>query len=260
MDKSRNGSELEEKFIKALRYQLAGLKTKVLNDFSEKNYEKELNSLIGDSLYSKFYFATPEYVLIRFMGRVSISIGRRLGEIYDKIPRIVTSLRYSIAPNKIAPKLNGLELDIGIKLSDLKKEDVKFVKKVIENHVGISANKGIGIEIRYNFNPNDSSRLRKDCTMAENIKNIGFTPIYLVFSSISPRDEAIARLKRAGWHFFIGEHAAQFSEELLGLNLAVVLDKKTIKEEIQKEVTEIMKSMINSYAFQTVLSKYKEKI
>lgn len=255
-----NKSDLEEKFTKALRYQLAGLKTKVLNDFSKKNYEKELNSLIGDSLYSKFYFASPEYVLIRFMGRISISIGRRLGEIYDKIPRIITALRYNIDPDKIAPVIKGLELDIGIKLADLANQDSIFVKETVRKYTGTSMSKGIGIEIRYNFNPNDSSRLRKDCKMAENILNIGYVPVYLVFSSISPREEAIARLKRAGWHFLIGDEAVKFSETLLGLNLAEILDKETIKKEIQNEVSEIMKSMINSYAFQTVLSRYKEVV
>src|SRR5690606_12444668 len=101
---------------------------------------------------------------------------------------------------------------------------------VVQRDIGdLAGAKGIGIEIRYNFNPNDSARLRKDVAMAENLAFNGLLPIYLVFSGISPRDEAIARLKRAGWSFLIGKPAVQFAKDLLGLDLATILEKPDVQ-------------------------------
>ncbi|MHB8523462.1 MAG: hypothetical protein ACYDH9_22265 [Limisphaerales bacterium] len=130
---------------------------------------------------------------------MSISIGRRLGEIYDKIPRFVAAARFNVPEKDVAPMLKNLELDIGLRFSKLSAADVQHIKSVAKKFTGKSAEgKGIGIEIRYNFNPNDSARLRKDCDMARYVRGEGFFPIYLVFSGISPRAEAIARLTRAG--------------------------------------------------------------
>jgi hypothetical protein len=115
---------------------------------------------------------------------------------------------------------------------------------------------GVGIEIRYNFSPNDSARLRKDVAMARYVKAEKLFPVYLVFSGISPRAEAMSRLKRAGWAFLTGNQAAEFAQALFGLDLASILDEPLIKEEIQREVGAIMSSMIRSYAFQKVLEGY----
>ena len=93
--------------------------------------------------------------------------------------------------------------------------------------------------------------------MANYLQREALLPIYLIFSAISPRDEAISRLKRAGWNFLIGESAITFAEDLLGLNLAQILNKPHIKAEIQREVNEMMKMIFNSHAFQQVVSIYK---
>lgn len=61
--------------------------------------------------------------------------------------------------------------------------------------------------------------------MAEKLVQNHLTPIYLIFSSISPRDEAIARLKRAGWAFIVGQPGLDFATELLGMNLSSILDR-----------------------------------
>ena len=252
-------NQQEPKFLESLRHHLSGLRSKVESDFSKRSFEHELNELRRDPVYSKFAFDSPEYVLIRFMGRISISIGRRLGEIYDKIPRFVAAERFGLSPNQVAPKINKLELDIGLRFSDLTDEDIAHVKKTVSQYLQLAqSSNGVGIEIRYNFNPNDSARLRKDVTMASYVKAEDLLPIYLIFSVISPRDEAIARLQRAGWNFLIGESAISFARELLGLDLAQILDKPNIKTEIQKEVAEIMQAIIKSYAFQVVIARHKE--
>jgi hypothetical protein len=76
-----------ERFLDALRHHFKGWIAKASRDFGEQSYAEELLLLRGDSLYEQFGLAIPEYVFIRLMGRMSISFGRRLGEIYDKVPR-----------------------------------------------------------------------------------------------------------------------------------------------------------------------------
>jgi len=251
-------TQIEEKFLEALRHQLLGLREKVENEFSKENFYNELEKLKGDSIYPKFAFDTPEYVIIRFIGRISVSIGRRLGEIYDKVPRFVAAARFGLSAQQVGPKLNNLELDIGIRFSDLSNDDVQHVTEVIKKYFGeTNFRSGVGIEIRYIFNPNDSSRLRKDIDMATYLQKEDMLPVYLVFSTLSPRDDAIARLARGGWLFLIGDQAAFFGQELFGLNLIEILDRPKIKSEIRDEVNLIMEILFKSYAFQKVVLKYK---
>ena len=174
---------IENRFLEELSHHMEGLKIKVNHELCEENYWNELSALQGDRVYSQFGLARPEYVLIRFMGRISVSIGRRLGEIYDKIPRFVASARFGIDIKEISPKLNGLELDMGLQFQDISMEDVNEVRGVTSRYVTLPPNtEGIGIEIRYNFNPNDSARLRKDEEMGEYVLDQRLVPIYLVFS------------------------------------------------------------------------------
>ena len=251
---------LEDKFLEALRHHLMGLRSKVASDFGKDSFERELADLRSDPIYPKFSFDSPEYVLIRFMGRMSISIGRRLGEIYDKIPRFLAEARFGLTQTQVAPKFDGLELDIGLRFSDLSERDCSHVKEAITGDRILAGtlqpnHQGLGIESRYNVNPNDSARLRKDVRMAECLIDAELLPIYLIFSSISPREEAISRLTRAGWTFLVGTSAVSFAHNLLGLDLAEILDRQKIKDEVRKDVAEIMTAMIQSYAFQQALGQ-----
>jgi hypothetical protein len=250
-------SVIEEKFLEALRHHLSGLLSKVQEDFCQTNYDKELAALQGDPVYEKFCFASPEYVLIRFMGRMSISIGRRLGEIYDKIPRLLASARFGLPLEEISPKINKLELDIGLNFSRLKQSDLLHTQNTIASYFQHTGNyQGLGIEIRYNFNPNDSARLRKDVDVVSYLKEMQYFPVYLIFSSISPRDEAIARLTRAGWRFLVGDQALNFANSLFNLDLTKVLDRPKVKQELQKQVDYIMSCIVKSHAFLEVTAKY----
>ena len=229
---------------------MSGWRAKITGDFSKANYDAELAALNSDPIYPKFHFNTPDYVIIRFMGRVSISIGRRLGEIYDKVPRLLAAARYNLRPEQVAPKFDGLELDIGLRFSQISAQDQQHVRDVCAKYFRSAlARDGIGIEIRYNFNPNDSSRLRKDEDMAEKLAQNHLTPIYLIFSSISPRDEAIARLNRAGWTFIVGQPGLDFATELLGMNLSSILDRPAVSREIKSEIDGMMSDIKNSFAF-----------
>lgn len=255
---SDSNNSVEERFLAILRANLAGLRAKIAADFSEENFLRELNNLRGDPVYSSFAFDSPEYVLIRLMGRVSISVGRRLGEIYDKLPRIVAAARYGLSADQVAPLLEKLELDVALNFSYLSVTDVDEVKRIVNTYLPNSTlNAGVGIEIRYNFDPNDSSRLRKDVDMAQYVTNEGLLPIYLVFSTISPRAEALARLKRAGWEFLIVATAIDFARDLLGLDLAGILEMPEIKAELRQEVDDITRSMVMSFAFQEAIRKYR---
>ena len=141
-------------------------------------------------------------------------------------------------------------MDIGLRFAQLSTEDKKYVIDVCKTHLNTEiTNDGLGIEIRYNFNPNDSSRLRKDVDMANKLIEANLHPIYLIFSSISPRDEAISRLTRAGWEFLVGQKALDFATELLGLNLSSVLDRPAVSREIKNDIDAMMKDIRESYAF-----------
>jgi hypothetical protein len=243
-------SQFEEKFIESLRHHLSGWHSKILKDFGEESFNSELSQLQSDPVYSKFGFAIPEYVLIRLMGRLSISIGRRLGEIYDKVPRFVTAARFGLSPEEVAPVFDGLQLDIGVPIHSLSMGDRRHMLSVFSSYFPDSSIKsGIGIEIRYNFNPNDSARLRKDVKMASLLQAAGLFPIYLIFSEISPREEAIARLTRAGWSFLIGKVAEDFMNRLVGMDFAQILDRPKIQMEIRREINSLMREMLDSVAF-----------
>ncbi len=105
--------QTQERFLAELRHHFQGWLEKVTRDLSAEQFHAEIESLINDPVYRSFGFATAEYALIRMMGRLSISIGRRLGEIYDKIPRFVTQARFNLTEVDVAPKIgNKLKLDV----------------------------------------------------------------------------------------------------------------------------------------------------
>lgn len=250
-------ARVEEQFLVALRQQLLGLRSKVETEMSEDNYHLELQRLSEDLVYPKFHLDTPEYVLIRLMGRISVSIGRRLGELYDKTPRLVAAARFGLSPDEVAPSLGGLKLDVGIRFANLAEADVNHVRSTARQHLRCDGEfDGIGIEIRFIFNPNDSSRLRKDVDMCNHLREERLLPVYLVFSTLSPRDEAIARLERAGWQFLIGEEANAFTEALFGVDITRILERPRVRQEIQEEVHQILSGVFDSFAFRAVSERH----
>ena len=258
--KNQNVESTQDRLLRELRHHFKGWLNKVAEDLSKEAFAEEVADLKSDKVYSSFGLDCPEYALIRIMGRVSISIGRRLGEIYDKMPRFIAQARFGLSAEKVAPKIdNRLQLDVCIPYESLSADDRALAVDVVNRHVkpkteGTAA----AIEIRYNFNPNDSSRLRKDEEMAKLLKAQGMTPIYLVFSTISPRDEAIARLERAGWTFLVGEKARSFMNDLIGMDIEKILDGPKIKEEIKREVGIIMKTLYTAPAVRDTVDLHSE--
>jgi len=242
----------QERFLEIIRGQLAGLRDKVEHALSEETFTKELRSLEGDPVYSNLGFASPEYALVRLVGRISISIGRRLGELYDKFPRFVAAARFGIPVDEISPKVGALLLDIAIPRERLSIADLRHVENELKARGLRLGARGVGIEVRYNFNPNDSARLRKDDTMAANLRHSGYTPIYLVFSSISPREEAMKRLSRAGWFLITGAEARAFANDLFQLNIEAIMAEPSVDAEIRRDVAALMSQLASSYAFRAV--------
>lgn len=248
----------QERFLLELRHHFQGWLAKVTRDLSAEAFKAEIDGLRADPVYSSFGLATPEYALVRVMGRLSISIGRRLGEIYDKIPRFVTQARFNLTPEEVAPKVGGeLELDVCVPLNRLTAKDKKHVREAMARHVPAAAKyTGVAIEIRYNFNPNDSARLRKDVHMAELLQGQQLAPVYLIFSTISPRDEAIARLSRAGWMFLVGPAASEFMNQLIGMDIKAILDAAPVRQEVAAEMARIMRVLYESAAMRQTLAQY----
>jgi hypothetical protein len=241
----------EQRFLDALDRHLQGWEDKISRDFSALNLKAEVDALRGDKVYHDLGFDTPEYALVRLVGRMSISVGRRLGEIYDKVPRFVAAARFGLQPAQIAEVFDGLELDISLRGRLLNSADRAHIEGLIAKMSPVGCS-GIGIEIRYNFNPNDSSRLRKDVEVASKLKAAGLFPVYLIFSSISPRNDAIARLTRGGWYFLQGESALSFLNELLGVDINSVLSDPVIAERTRARTNELMQSIFNSDAFRSL--------
>jgi hypothetical protein len=211
-----------------------------------------LASLQGDVLYRSFGFAIPEYVLIRLMGRMSISIGRRIGEIYDKVQRFVVARRLGLTDDQATGEYgpSNLRLDIRIPLNLLSAPNKKHVLAVTRRHIpALTVTGGLAIEVRYNFNPNDSARLRKDASFPPLLTVEGLSPIYLVFSGISPREEAMERLRRAGWTFVIGAEASQYMTQLTGIDLQGILNEPAVRQEVDREVASFMSAIYDSPAF-----------
>ena len=244
----------EKEFLKSISHHFEGWQRKITHDFSKESYDKELADLSKDPVYSKFALNCPEYVLVRFMGRMSISIGRRLGEMYDKLPRFIASARFGLSLEQIAEKFHGLELDVGLRYSALSNHDKEHIVKLLSNYGADSTEAGVGIEIRYNFNPNDSARLRKDEAMAKYVLSAKLFPLYLIYSDISPRDDAIGRLTRAGWKFLRGNEALDFTNNLFGVNFMDILQQPQVRNQIQNDVQKIMTSITTSYAFSKILN------
>lgn len=246
----KTAHELESLIIQELNNQLDGLIEKSL-DFNKDNFQRELSLLKSDTLYPTFNLDTVEYTVIRLMGRMSISIGRRLGELYDTIPRNLAMHRYDLNKQQVSPLYNGLAVDVCLSKDFIEITKFYFIETAYLHYFcNKLCTNGLGIEIRYNFNPNDSSRLRKDCVMAQEILSHQLTPIYLVYSSISPRDEAIARLQRSGWNFLIGQRALDFSSEILGLDVSTIWRNQKIKNVIHSKINEMMNNIKKSYGIQ----------
>jgi hypothetical protein len=167
---NKGPSAFEQRFFDALERHLQGWADKIARDFSSANLKAEVAALQGDKVYHDLGFDTPEYALVRLVGRMSISVGRRLGEIYDKVPRFVAAARFGLQPSQIAEVFDGLELDISLRSKLLKADDQRHISTII-SQVSKDRCSGIGIEIRYNFNPNDSARLRKDVEVAGKLKS-----------------------------------------------------------------------------------------
>jgi acyl carrier protein phosphodiesterase len=249
--------QIENILTQMIDEHLTGLHQKIIDDFRTESFVKEIDDLTNDPVYRDFGLGSPDYALIRKVGRISISIGRRLGEIYDKIPRVIAQNAFDLVPEQVAPILGGkLELDTCIDFSLLRDTDRQHSQNVLQQFLGIKNDNGIGIEIRYNFNPNDSSRLRKDEDMARLILAKQFVPIYLVFSSISPRDEAMARLSRVGWHFLIGTHAYSFIDNLYRINFSNLFKTEKIALVVKKHINDIMRTLYTSEPFLEVGEKY----
>ncbi len=253
-----NTEIIRQKLIEQINHHLDGLKDKIIADFSKESFEREIADLDSDPVYNTFYLNCAEYAFIRKFGRISISIGRRLGEIYDKIPRYIAQIVFEIPENKIAPKMRGkIELDTCLPFEYLSATDKdKVISKTKEFCGNIEIKNGVGIEIRYNFNPNDSSRLRKDVDMATYLIEEGLCPIYLIYSSISPRDEAIARLKRAGWNFLVGDSALHYTSQLYGVDMTSILREEEIASNIKNKINKIMKELFTSYGYIILKEKY----
>src|SRR5690606_11262645 len=100
--------------------------------------------------------------------------------------------------------------------------------------------------------PNDSARLRKDVDMAGYVQAEGLFPLYLIYSAISPRDEAIARLTRAGWRFLQGADASDFTTQLFGADFLGILERPEVRSKVHEEVRELMSSIFTSHAFAQV--------
>ena len=242
-------SAMRSILFESIRTHIAGWQAKISDDFSKRGYNNELMKLQGDQVYSQLSFDRPEYVLIRLMGRMSISIGRRLGEIYDKLPRIAAAERFGLSVEDVVQKLANLELDLTLRAETLTDTDRDHLENLLSDRFDVQLSQGVAIEIRYNFNPNDSSRLRKDVQLAGLVQEAELFPVYLVFSSISPRDDAIARLGRAGWQFLIGPQAYQFLIDLLGFDLVALLEGEEFQAELKTEVSDMMCNLFTSYAF-----------
>ena len=243
------------RFLEELRHHMAGWVAKAREDMSANAYAQELASLRGDLLYSNFGFAIPEYVLIRLMGRMSISIGRRLGEIYDKVQRFVVARRLGLSDEQATGEYgpNNLRLDIRVPMDPLNADDEEHVRTVTARHLpDLDLTGGLAIEVRYNFNPNDNARLRKDASFPPLLQAENLAPIYLVFSGISPRIEAIARLRRSGWTFLIGEGASNYMTELTGIDLQGILNEPAVRAEVDREVASFMTAIYDSPAFRAV--------
>lgn len=245
----------ESEFIALVSSHFDGWKKKVERDFKKSSFERELKGLSSDAVYPKYGLDSPEYVLIRLMGRMSISIGRRLGEIYDKLPRQIVCEKFGLEKSQVAEKFDGLELDIGIRYKHLSSHNAQHVQELVLGYGGDGNERGIGIEIRYNFNPNDSARLRKDKQMAKLLKRAGLFPLYLIFSGISPRNDAIAGLKRCGWQFLQGDDASRFAEQLLGIDFLAVLGKEAVRKQVLQNARSLMTSIYSSYAFRHVVNQ-----
>lgn len=250
-----NLNPIERRFLEMLHHQIAGLRDKIDRDLGMTPYENELANLSNDPVYNKFSLACPEYVAIRLIGRISISIGRRLGEIYDKMPRYVASTRFSIPEEIIAEEFNGLKLDIGLRYEYLEEVDRRHLASILMNYSAKGFESGVAIEIRYNFNPNDSARLRKDELMARYVCEAGLFPLYLVYSTSSPREDAIARLRRSGWLFLEGENATRFSTDLFGVDFLRILDRPEIYGSVQRDMQELMQKVFSSHALGQIFGR-----
>ena len=93
--------------------------------------------------------------------------------------------------------------------------------------------------------------------MVELLRDQSLVPIYLIFSTISPRHEAIARLSRAGWIFLVGDAASGFMKDLIGMNFEEILETEEVRTEIQQRMRRIMRVLYESAAVAETIGRYR---
>jgi len=91
--------------------------------------------------------------------------------------------------------------------------------------------------------------------MADKLQAAELFPVYLIYSAISPRDEAIARLKRAGWTFLQGKDASDFTTSLFAIDFMATMENEKVWGEVKAEVREIMSGIFESKAFEQIKKK-----
>lgn len=243
--------EMERNLVETIRRHFEELHEKIVSEFSDIKFEKELADLQDDPVYSLWNFDREEYVLVRKIGRISISIGRRFGDIYDKLIRDAMKIRFGLTQEQVAPRLgttNPIELDARIAFNQINGAEKARIQNTISSYCEtVDEIDGLGIEVRYNFNPNDSARLRKDVAMCKLLEDDNLFPIFLVFSTSSPRHDAIARLTRAGWLFFIGDESYNFLKEITGFDFKRFLIRDDVKEIVVTESDRIFRSLKDKY-------------
>jgi hypothetical protein len=243
--------EIERNLIQTIRRHFEELHEKIVSEFSDLKFDKELGDLRDDPVYSLWNFDREEYVLVRKIGRISISIGRRLGDIYDKLVREAIKSRFNLTQEQVAPKFgttNLIELDARIAFNQINDVEKTRIQSIISSYCEkFDEIDGLGIEVRYNFNPNDSARLRKDVAMCELLEDNNLFPIFLIFSTSSPRQDAIGRLTRTGWLFFIGDESYNFLKEITKFDFKRFLIRDDIKQIIVEESDRIFKSLKDKY-------------
>ncbi|HME50642.1 MAG TPA: hypothetical protein VKM55_00355 [Candidatus Lokiarchaeia archaeon] len=281
-EESHNNADLIKNLKEDLKKCISVIISKIETNLNDEYLRVMKDRIKNDISFSYLGFEASQWAIIRAFTSINISKGRTLGFFFEKTVRkcIVHALLGSNITENITKakdkELKGVYsketrkpfdkskpgtrkrggtygIDCEIIFDNIENEKIQSrMRKVIKNLSNTNIDyRGVAIEIKYTFMPNDHSRIEKDADFGEILKENNMFPIYLVLSEDDVRkNDAITRLKQSGWNFLMGADSLDFIHKFTMIDLIneLFLDgeiKETI-DELRKKSQEIFEKHLKT--------------
>jgi hypothetical protein len=183
--------------------------------------------LAKDPAFAHFGLNDERYVIARIGGNLVTSLHRKLGDFYEAAFKYLLQDRFRLPEADLD---YSVQVQIGSRKQKRSTDGVVWAKYLRGTDLGLVPNewkstKGLAFEVRSCYQIGDSKRIQADYDMALALKDMGLTPIMLVFCNTSLRSP-IARLSKT-WLLLQGMQSFEFVHNLTGFDLWHFLEQNS---------------------------------